>query len=386
MLRIAIGQLNYTVGDIEGNTHKIVDTITHAIKHKCDIVVFSELAICGYPPYDLLFDSVFVNRCISAIEKIASTCENIVAIVGGIDKNFGEGKPLFNTAFVLHQGKILHRYYKALLPTYDVFDEARYFEPHQNPLTFEYQQKKIAITICEDLWTKLLDQQPDIGKPLYHYDIVAELSKQRPDVLINIAASPFSYTQIKHRYSILNNAQKQLNCPLIFVNQVGSHADLIFDGGSVYIESNGCYTCKFFEEDVEIIDLENPSFNLRPENTNWFIYEALKLGIKDFFKKNSFKKAILGLSGGIDSALVAILAADALGPENVHTLLMPSQYSSEHSISDSIELCKRNHISYNIISIESVFNEIEKTLLPFFKGKNTDVTEENIQSRIRALF
>lgn len=386
MLRIALCQLNYTVGDIEGNIQKIISSIKFATEQKADVAVFSELAVCGYPPYDLLFDTVFVDRCISAIEQIAAACENIVAIVGGIDKNPGEGKPLFNTAFVLHNGNILHRYYKALLPTYDIFDEARYFEPSQKPLLFEYQQKKIAVTICEDLWTKSLDQQPDIGKPLYHYDIVAELATQQPDLLINIAASPFSYTQITHRYSILNNAQKQLRCPLIYVNQIGAHTDLIFDGGSIYIDSNGSHTCKFFEEDTEIIDLEKPTFNQRPDNTTWYIYEALKLGIKDFFHRNGFRKALIGLSGGIDSALVTILAADALGHENVHVLLLPSQYSSEHSITDSIELCKRNHISYDIIPIESVFNEIEKTLLPVFNGKEADVTEENIQSRIRAIF
>ncbi len=387
MLKIAICQLNFIVGDIDGNSQKILAHIKKAKKQNCDLVVFSELAICGYPPYDLLFEEYFVNKCIDAINNIAKESVGITAIVGGIDLNKGNGKSLFNTAFVLSDGKIAAKYYKALLPTYDVFDEARYFEPFYKPVIVNIKDKKVAVTICEDLWTAEIDKNPVPGKPYYRYDVIKENKILNPDLLVNIAASPYSYFQIEYRYEILKKAQKLLGCPIVYVNQIGCQTDIVFDGGSAYIDSNGIQIASFFGENLYFVNNNSiNSFNLPQIGKIESIYHALILGIKDYMYKNNFKKVIIGLSGGIDSAVVTVLAADALGSENVHAFLMPSRYSSLHSVEDSLELCKINNISYDIVSIEPVFEKITEILFPLFNNKKWDTTEENIQARIRAIY
>lgn len=388
MLKVALCQHNYIVGDIDGNSRKIIASIQRAKREKANLVVFSELAICGYPPYDLLFDSFFVNKCLETINFIANECSEITAIVGGVDWNNGNGKSLFNTAFVLSNGKIIAKYYKALLPTYDVFDEARYFEPFYKPVFIDINGKKVGITICEDLWTAEVDNNPSPGKPYYQYDVLSENKKLEIDLLVNISASPYSYFQIQHRYEILKRAQKIISCPIIYVNQVGAQTDIVFDGGSAYIDDKGISIVSFFKEEVSIFDLSNVIYNYNKIKLSQIesIYHALVQGIKDFFLKNNFKKAVLGLSGGIDSAVVTILAADALGAENVYVLLMPSRYSSKHSVDDSVDLCKRNNISYDIISIEPVFEKIEQQLSLLFQNKPNDITEENVQARIRAVY
>jgi len=238
-MKITLCQLDFIVGDIEGNAQKIIGHIEQAKSENSDLVVFSELAICGYPPYDLLFNSSFVQKSIQAIEAIALHCNNITAIVGGIETNQGNGKSLFNTAFVLQNGKIAYTYHKALLPTYDVFDEARYFEPAYNPLVIEVKNKKIAITICEDLWTTETDSQPSPGKPKYQYDILQANKTLPVDFMVNIAASPYSVFQHSYRYEVLTRAFNFLEYPIIYVNQVGANTDLIFDGGSVIFTKNG---------------------------------------------------------------------------------------------------------------------------------------------------
>ncbi len=387
MLTIALCQLNYTVGNLEGNSAKIIGEIHNAKKQGADIAVFSELALPGYPPYDLLFSDKWIEQSLHYISVIAKECKDIIAIVGGVDINKGDGKRLFNTAFVLENGQITHRYYKALLPTYDVFDEARYFEPSYNPLIINVKNKKVAITICEDLWTVKTDTHPAPGKPYYHYDTIQEYKKLRPDILINIAASPYSYTQIAYRYQVIKEAQKELNCPLIYVNQIGANTDLVFDGGSCVVHTNGMVHLPFFKEQTAIINLNNLNdSHVYQQEPIESIYQALILGISDFFSKNHFNWAVIGLSGGIDSAVVAILAAEAIGKENVHCLLMPSRFSSDHSIRDAVDLCQRNQISYDILSIEPIFSATEKYLQPIFHSKPYDITEENIQARLRALF
>ncbi len=348
---------------------------------------YSELAVCGYPPYDLLFNDYFVNKTIKAVDIIASHCNGIIAIVGGIDKNNGYGKSLFNTAFILSNGKVVERYHKALLPTYDIFDEARYFEPVQKPVIFEYNGYKIAVSICEDIWTSSTDVYSNTEKPRYEYDIVKIYAQYSPDLMINIAASPYSTSQQSYRYQILNNAQQQLNCPIVYVNQVGAHTDLIFDGGSSVIwKDKQIFQLPFFEEKIEYIDITAPIEKRNNLTEIESLYQSLIFGIKDFFTKNGFKKAVLGLSGGIDSAVVAVLAVHALGNENVHCLLMPSRYTSQHSIEDAVELCRINKLSYNIISIEPPFQSFENTLQNIFKDTQPDITEENIQARIRAIY
>lgn len=386
-MKITLCQLNYTVGNIEGNALKIIEHIEQAKSEKSDLIVFSELAICGYSPYDLLFNSSFVQQSIDAIKTIAKHCKSITAIVGGIDFKLGNGKSLYNTAYVLANGEIQSVYHKALLPTYDVFDEARYFEPEYKPLVITLMDKRIAITICEDLWLPQIDDFPAPGKPNYQYDLIAANKALAPDLIINIAASPYSVFQHSYRYKMLTKAFEQFDCPFVYVNQVGSNTDLIFDGGSVVYNNKGeKYFLPFYKEAHSTIDLAalTNKGNVLEETES--LYHALILGISDYFKKNNFNKAVIGLSGGIDSAVVAVLAAHALGSENVHCLLMPSRFSSKHSIDDAVELCNINSLSYHILPIEQPFTAFEQSLSEVFIGKENDVTEENIQARIRAVY
>lgn len=386
-MRITLCQLNYIVGNIEGNALKIIEHIKQAKSEKSDLIVFSELAICGYPPYDLLFNSSFVQQSINAIKSIATHCTGIVAVVGGIDFNAGDGKSLFNAAYVLGNGEIQHVYRKALLPTYDVFDEARYFEPYYEPLIISHKGKRIAITICEDLWLPQIDIHPVPGKPKYQYDLISANNALNPDFIINIAASPYSVLQHSYRYELLHKVYEQFKCSLVYVNQTGSNTDLIFDGGSVVINQVGeKYFLPFFQESHTTLDIDTVIAKGDVLEQTESLYKALILGIQDYFQKNNVKKAVLGLSGGIDSAVVAVLAAQALGSDNVHCLLMPSRFSSQHSIDDAVELCKRNNLPYYILPIEQPFSSFEQSLSPVFEGKENDVAEENIQARVRAIF
>lgn len=386
-MKITLCQHNNLIGNIEENTKKIIKSIEKSKSENSDLIVFPELAICGYPPNDLFFNSSFTKKAIDGIQKIASHCVGITAIVGGVDINNSYGKKLFNAAFILQNGKIAEIYHKALLPTYDVFDEARYFEPDYKPLVFELKGLKIGVTISEDLWTSEVDIYPTLGKPKYLYDIIAAYKKLEPDFMVNIAASPYSTSHQKYRYELLQRVQKKLNCPLYYLNQVGANTDLVFDGGSVIIKSdkNKFYLPFFAEKEITIEHNSFISNNLLMTEIE-SLYSALILGIKEFFSKNGFKKAVLGLSGGIDSAVVAVLASHALGNENIHCVLMPSRYSSQHSINDAIELCKKNNIKYDILPIEKTFNVFENTLSKIFKDKQPDITEENLQARIRAVY
>ena len=386
MLKVALCQLNFKIGDFENNLQKILSHIEQAKLQKSDLVIFSELAVCGYPPYDLLFDDTFVNNSLKAIDEIVKYSYGITIVVGGVDINNEKGKKLYNTAFIIKDGQIVQKYYKSLLPSYDIFYETRYFEPGFKPVIFKLKNQKIAVTICEDIWTNDTDNEPSIGKPVYSFNPLENYKPYKPDILINLAASPFSYEQISHRYDVLQSVQRFLGCKILYVNQVGAQTDIIFDGGSAFLDNKGIYKLKFFEEDFKIIDLEKPEYNDTKIDKIESIYKALLLGIRDFLHKTGQKKVVVGLSGGIDSSVVTLLAADAIGSENVFAMLMPSRYSSEHSITDSIELCKRNNIAYSIISIEPVFEQFESQLAPVFYGKQTDITEENIQARIRAVY
>lgn len=387
-MKIALAQLNYHIGNFAFNTEKIKSNILRAKKEGVDLVVFAELSVCGYPPKDFLEFPDFISRCEEALTEIASECNGISAIVGAPAKNPNvEGKNLFNAAYVLENGKIKSVHHKGLLPNYDVFDEYRYFEPAKKFQVAEICGKKIALTICEDLW----DVEEDLMYTQWPMD---ELIKQQPELMINIAASPFSADHAEMRRTVLKRNVEKYKLPLFYVQQVGAQTEIIFDGGSMVLnqEGNIVSELKYFEEDFRIYDLKGISNNeypisnieVNPQRTS-LIHDALVLGIKDYFSKMGFTKAILGLSGGIDSALVLVLAIRALGKENVLSVLMPSEFSSQHSIDDSITLCKNLGCDYEIVPIKETYEEMLDTLSPVFKGAPFNVAEENIQARLRGM-
>ncbi len=391
MIKIALIQLDYHIGNFELNTRKILESIHRAKADGVQLVVFSELAVCGYPPRDFLQFDDFIKRCEQSMAEIASQCVSIAAIVGGPSRNLKpEGKNLHNSAWYMAEGKVQNVIHKSLLPTYDVFDEYRYFEPNREFETIELQGHQIALTICEDLWDLKEDPLYTICPMDYHMDA-------KPGLMINIAASPFSHDHAETRKKVLvENAQKY-GVPLIYVNHTGAQTELIFDGGSCAHNGQGDLVCElnYFEEDYQIVEW-NPTNSSLAASTKVpgtlaatskieRIHNALILGIKDYFKKLGFTKAILGLSGGIDSAVVCALAAKALGPENVNVLLMPSQFSSQHSVDDAEALVRNLGITQNIVHIEEVYKQFASSLKPMFEGHDADVAEENIQARIRGV-
>lgn len=390
-MKIALAQLDYHIGNFLENTNRIVFEINRAMQQNADLVIFSELSICGYPPLDLLERKDFVERCENEIRNIARICKQTGVILGGPSLNPGEGgKMLFNSAFFLYEGKVKEVFHKTLLPTYDIFDEYRYFEPNTEFKILEFKDKKIALTICEDLW----DQQPVetefSRRRLYKINPMDELIRFSPDLIINIAASPFSHTRIDAKKGIFLEKAKKFKLPVIFVNQVGAQTQLIFEGGSMAINSKGeiVEQLDFFKPDfrvVELDELENGKAIQSVQERLPMMHDALVSGIKGYFQKMEFGKAVIGLSGGIDSALTTVLAVRALGNENVHVLLLPSEYSSGHSVSDSIDLAHNLKISFDIIDIQKIFDEFKKSLNPVFKDLPEDIAEENIQSRIRAV-
>lgn len=386
-MKIALAQINYHIGNFESNISKIKEGINRGENEGADIVVFSELAISGYPPRDFLEFTDFINQCSTSLKEITKYCTKTAAIVGLPTYNINEkGKSLFNSAAFLYDGKIKNITNKTLLPNYDIFDEYRYFEPNSEFNVVEFKGKRIAITICEDLWNVQ-------DNPLYIVNPMDELIDQDPDFIINIAASPFNYHQTKIRKGILKKNARQYNLPLFYVNHVGAQTELLFDGGSLVINSNGetIDELNYFEEDFKVFDLEEVSTTKSSKYQEYKrteiadIHDALVMGIRNYFQKLGFTKAILGLSGGIDSALTAVLAAEALGNENVYNVLLPSRYSSDHSVDDSIKLVNNLNMPYEIIKIEEAVNAFENTLEPFFKGLPSDIAEENIQARARGV-
>jgi len=388
-MRIALAQLNYIIGDFGLNASKIIDAIEKCKKLNAELVVFAELSVCGYPPRDFLEFDDFIEKSYSAVESIAAHCIGIAAIVGAPSRNPDiMGKNLFNSAWLLDNGKVQALAHKALLPTYDIFDEYRYFEPNRQFECIVYKGVKIALTICEDIW----NLGPD---PLYVSTPMDLLAAQNPDLMINIAASPFNYDQQKIRDEILSKNTIQYKLPLVYVNQVGAQTELLFDGNSCVYDSKGnaVAVCNSFSEDILIVDFDPVSKSVTTENTEnpenrsktSLIHDALVMGIKDYFAKMGFTKAILGLSGGIDSAVTLALAAEALGSENVYAVLLPSEYSSNHSIEDAVALAENLGCKYDIISIKDGYNSILGSLKSYFKDLPFNVAEENIQARVRAV-
>jgi NAD+ synthase (glutamine-hydrolysing) len=390
-MKVALAQLNYIIGDFEGNADKIIRNIEKARNQGADMVVFSELSVTGYYPHDLLEKKEFIEKAEETVRKIAGHCRGIAAIIGAPRINeYERGKNLFNSAYLLTDGEIRSVHNKTLLPTYDIFDEYRHFEPNSDFSIVEYKGEKIAVTICEDLW----DEQPTANEfakdKLYKVSPLEELAKYDPDFVVNISASPFSYNQESWRKDILMMKAKKYGLPVLYINQTGAQTELIFDGGSVFIDKKGdiIREMKYFEEDFIIVDTQNPgNKDLQPHTGNIEkIYDALILGIRDYFAKMGLKRATLGLSGGIDSAVTAVLAVRALGPENVRVLLMPSKYSSGHSLKDALRLAENLKIRYDIVNIQNAVDEFEKALSPLFNATARGVTEENIQARTRGIY
>jgi NAD+ synthase (glutamine-hydrolysing) len=392
-MKITLAQLNYHIGNFTRNKDQICKAINQAKANGSDMIIFSELCIPGYPPLDLLDHSDFIEKCDRTVLEIAGECKGITAIVGSPTFNRKpEGKKLFNSALVLSEGKVVFSANKALLPTYDIFDEYRYFEPQKEFSVFTFKNLRIAITVCEDLW----DEQPFDNKfeksRLYTLSPMEELIKLKPDLVINISASPFSYSKTEAKENIFIAKAIRYGVPVINVNQTGANTELIFDGASLAIDREGKIfrRLNYFEEELATFRLEDLFSGTtvhpphRPDSIP-LIHKALTMGIRDYFTKSGFTRAILGLSGGIDSAVSLCLASEALGNVNVKALLMPSRFSSGHSITDSVQLTKNLDVDYEIISIEKPFQSFEEILAPGFKGKEYDVTEENLQARIRAV-
>jgi len=390
-MKIALAQLNYIINNFEYNKSTIIDAIGKAKKMGAELVVFSELSVCGYPPHDLLDRKEFVENCLAAVNDIAKKCEGIAAVVGSPSYNDNpNGKMLFNSAFFLNKGKVESVHHKSLLPTYDIFDEYRYFEPCTEFNTVEFNGKRLAITVCEDLWD---DQPASSGvsrNRLYTISPMEQLVKQNPDLVINIAASPFSVDTHQRRLTVFRGNVTRFGLPVINVNQVGGNTDLVFDGGSMVLNSEGNMVVKMksFEEDFRVIDVDDENLMKNPPYEEPLeriaqIHDALVIGIRDYFSKMGFKKATLGLSGGIDSAVTLALAQKALGSKDIRVLLLPSNYSSQHSVDDAIALAKNLSIQFDTVSIEDPFRSITNGLKDVFAGKPEDITEENIQARVR---
>ncbi len=407
-MKIALAQQNYHIGNFEENTNKIIEAIGWAKKEGADLVVFSELCVCGYSPRDFLEIKDFVQHCYDAVDRIKLHADTIGVLIGSPVRNpKKEGKDLFNAAILLYEKEIKAQIHKTLLPNYDVFDEYRYFEPADSWNVIEFKGKKLAVTICEDMW--------NMGdNPMYRITPMEKLMPFAPDVMINLSASPYNYAQDTVRNSIVKAHTQKYGLPMLYCNAVGSQTEIVFDGGSLVYDINGDLVkeMKYFEEDMAIFDLEEisaikKSTGEKEANAAYFyssrdvgqgedtiaylcnekniseIYKALILGIRDYFSKMGFTKAILGASGGIDSAVTQAIAVAALGKENVLSVLMPSPYSSTHSVNDAIELSKNLGNDYHVIPIEKIYDSFLDTLKPFFKELPFSVAEENVQSRTR---
>jgi NAD+ synthase (glutamine-hydrolysing) len=407
-MKIFLAQQNYHIGNFEENVGKIIDGIGRAKAAGADLVMFSELCICGYPPRDFLDFEHFIQQCYAAIDRVKEHADDIGVLVGSPARNpRKEGKDLFNAVFFLHEKQVKAEIHKTLLPTYDVFDEYRYFEPAFDWKCIVFKGKKLAVTICEDIW--------NLGdNPLYRVTPMEMLVKEKPDVMLNLSASPYNYAADVVRRSIVEAHVAKYRIPMLYCNTVGSQTEIVFDGGSLVCDVN-CKMVKemkYFSEDYALFDLDELSARdeacseeniahkyyysatevgrdtdtlnyLTEEKNIQEIHDALIMGIRDYFRKMGFSKATLGASGGIDSAVVQALAVEALGKENVHVLLMPSPYSSSHSVDDAVKLSQNLDNRYDIVPIENVYESFLSTLKPIFKDLPFSIAEENIQSRSR---
>jgi len=402
-MNILLAQQNYHIGNFEANTAKILAAIAEAKARHADLVVFSELAVCGYPPRDFLEFSDFIDQAQACIDTIRCAADTIGVLVGCPSRNpEHKGKPLFNSAYLLYEGEIKGIVHKTLLPNYDIFDEYRYFEPAFSWNVLEFKGKKLAVTICEDIW--------NLGEhPLYRTCPMDELIRHQPDIMINLSASPFDYMHAAGRKDIVLQNVRKYKLPMVYCNTIGSQTEIVFDGGSLVVDRAGNIVSElpYFTEALQLVNWNDddsfsaatsagnyqhtsyvtPSFAAGLDKTGErsisSIHSALILGIRDYFSKMGFSKAIVASSGGIDSAVVLALACEALGAANVKALLLPSQYSTAHSVDDAIQLSQNLGNHYDIIAIKDVYDAYEKALDPVFNGLPFNVAEENLQSRIR---
>ena len=384
-MKILMSQLNPKIGDLDGNTRKIIETIKNARAKGVELVLFPELTICGYAPEDLLLHNAIIDGMQQHLEQIIKASKNIAVVVGLARRNLFVGeKSLFNSVAVIENGQLLGFQDKWLLPTYDVFNERRYFEPGQETKLWEIKGKRIGIVICEDIW----QHAGYVDLTSYPRDPIEELAKLKPDILLNSSASPYQLQKPDVRVTVCKKASNTLKCPVFLCCQVGANDQIVFDGYSVYVDKKGNLAglCKGFEEDELLVDTDQ-DINSCPliYDPIGSLYEALKLGVKDYFKKSGFEKACFGISGGIDSALVAHLAKDALGAENVLGVFMPSKYTSDHSREDAYKVCENLGIRCITISIDDPVDAFLRGLTPHFENKKEDVTEENLQSRARGV-
>ena len=385
-MKIGLAQINAVVGDFPGNAKRILAAYRECLELGADLVVTPEMSLVGYPPRDLVFKSQFVPKCLQALDYLADEAKEVPLLVGYVDFCEGPvGKPFRNAAAWLEKGEIRQKFFKTLLPTYDVFDERRYFEPGEACEPFEWRGKRFGVTVCEDIWT-----EDYLQRPFYDRDPVEELVTRGVDVVINLSASPFHLGKPEGRTRMLGGVAREAGVPVVYCNSVGGNDQLVFDGNSMVLGADGGVLLEMggFVEKCAVVDpWVNPEevVELDPPPTEQ-LYSALVLGLRDYVRKCGFSSVCLGLSGGIDSALTAVIAADALGPENVFGLTMPSPYSSRGSVDDSFDLAKRLGISCQEVSISAAFEAVKATMGPVFERKEEDVTEENMQARLRGLF
>lgn len=383
-MKIVAAQFNPTVGDIQGNCVRIIQKILEARERGADLVVFGELSLVGYPPKDLLLKPRFVQDNLAALEDIGRECRGTAALVGHVCPNPDkQGLHLHNAASLLNDGHVAATYYKQLLPTYDVFDETRYFEPAPSQSVIEFQERRLGLTICEDIWQR----SGYDDRVLYGSDPFAELAMQKVDLIVNMSASPFVLGKHSLRCDLFGRKCRELQVPLLYVNQVGGNDELVFDGCSCAFDAKGqCIAqAKDFEEDLVLLDLDSFEKTSQVDCREGIgsVYGALVLGLRDYVRKCGFQSVVLGLSGGIDSAVTAALAVGALGAENVTGVAMPSRYSSDHSVSDAKKLASNLDISCLEIPIEPAHRAMEEILASAYSGSEADITEENVQARLR---
>lgn len=398
-MKIALAQQNYHIGNFEQNTRKIIAAIDWVKKQGADLVLFSELCVCGYPPRDFLEFDDFIKKNYQAIDEIKEHADTIAVLVGAPEVNpVKKGKDLFNSAYFLYDKQVKATIHKTCLPNYDVFDEYRYFEPAYDWKMIEFKGKKLAVTICEDIW--------NLGdNPLYRNCPMDELMKRQPDIMLNLSASPFDYTHVEDRKAVVKLNVQKYKLPMLYCNCVGSQTEIVFDGGSLVFDKNAnlARQLPLFAEAIEVFELKDdgtftlpvkafakdlPDAELVPPALDHNlctaeIHDAIVMGIRDYFSKMGFSKAILGSSGGIDSAVTLALACTALGKENVRAVLMPSQYSTGHSVADAEQLSKNLGNPYDIVPIKNIYDSFLSELKPIYKDLPFGVAEENIQARTR---
>ena len=380
-MRIGIAQLNSTVGDLAGNLALAIDAYEQLVGQGVDLVVYPELMLCGYPPRDLLLKENFGRDCLNSLQEFARATGPTPGLIGFPEKNEGDaGEPFFNAAAWCMKGSVTQTFRKRLLPTYDVFDEDRYFAPGNSTLMIEYKGKSIAVTICEDVW--------NLEKDLYPTDPLDEIASEKPDFLINLSASPWYSGKECLHIELLAGVARKVDCPVVYVNSVGGNDELVFDGFSLSLNANGelISSSRSFAEAIEVHDLTDESTckhkDVLPEEN---LRKALVLGLRDYAHKSGFSKGLIGLSGGIDSAVTAALATEALGADNVIGISLPSAISSDHSKDDAVILAQNLGIAFNTLPIQKIVDAATDELKPLFGDRPTGVTEENLQARARAL-